>query len=244
MPLGFTGRRRPGDLVILGYHRVGVGDGEIDMPTSMFRRHLDLLAGGGQVRSLDDALEGEGSVVITFDDGTRDFYEHALPLLVDRGLPSVLYLATSMAEEDPAPAGAGISWPMVRDSVATGLVTVGSHTHGHVNLARMTEEAAADEMRRSKELIEDRVGIDCRHFAYPWGKTSPGADRAGRRLFDTAALDGWRTNRRGSIDRHRLGRTPILRSDGVTFFRAKVLGMLDSERYLYRALRRGPWGEP
>ncbi len=31
-------------------------------------------------------------------------------------------------------------------------------------------------MRRSKELIEDRLGAACRHFAYPWGVGSPAAD--------------------------------------------------------------------
>jgi hypothetical protein len=112
-----------------------------------------------------------------------------------------------------------------------------------VNLSRATVEAADSEMRRSKQLIEDHVQAPCRHFAYPWGVASAGADRAARRHFDTAALDGWKTNRRGRIDPHRLGRTPILRSDGRLFFRAKVGGVLDSEALVYRALGRGPWGK-
>ena len=97
-------------------------------------------------------------------------------------------------------------------------------------------------MRRSKDLIEDQIGSACRHFAYPWAVGSPAADRVARRLFDTAALDAWRTNRAGRIDPHRLGRTPILRSDGQLFFRAKVNGLLDGEGVAYRLLRRGPWG--
>ncbi|HEX9890534.1 MAG TPA: polysaccharide deacetylase family protein, partial [Actinomycetota bacterium] len=68
------------------------------------------------------------------------------------------------------------------------------------------------------------------------------ADRAARDLFRTAALSAWRTNRRGRTDLHRLGRTPVLRSDGPRFFRAKVRGMLDGEALAYRVLRRGPWG--
>ena len=76
-------------------------------------------------------------------------------------------------------------------------------------------------MRRSKELIEDRLGVPCRHFAYPWavGSAQP-PTRWSARLFDTAAWDAWRTNRRDRIDRYRLGRTPVLRSDGELFFRA------------------------
>jgi hypothetical protein len=97
-------------------------------------------------------------------------------------------------------------------------------------------------MRRSKDLIEERLGTACTHFAYPWAVGSPAADRVARRLFRTAALDAWRTNRAGRIDPHRLGRVPILRSDGRFFFRRKVKGELDSESLLYRALGRGPWG--
>ncbi len=97
-------------------------------------------------------------------------------------------------------------------------------------------------MRRSKDLIEDHLGTACAHFAYPWAVGSPAADRAARRLFRTAALDAWRTNRAGRIDPYRLGRVPILRSDGRFFFRRKVRGELDTEAWLYRALGRGPWG--
>jgi hypothetical protein len=67
------------------------------------------------------------------------------------------------------------------------------------------------------------------------------ADAVARRTFDTAALEAWRTNRRGRTDPWRLGRTPVLRSDGLAFFRAKAAGLLDGEALLYRALRRGPW---
>jgi hypothetical protein len=100
-------------------------------------------------------------------------------------------------------------------------------------------------MGRSKGLIEDNLQVPCRHFAYPWGVGSAGADRAARRLFATAALDAWRTNRRGRIDPHRLGRTPVLRSDGDgMLFWAKARGLLDREAVAYRLLRRGPWRAP
>lgn len=128
--------------------------------------------------------------------------------------------------------------------MSSGFVTVESHTHSHISLSSAPEREAEDEIRRSKELMEDRLGAPCRHFAYPFAVGSAGADRAARRLFDTAVVDAWRTNRRGSTDPHRLGRTPILRSDGRMFFRAKVRGLPEHEASLYRALGRGPWRRP
>ena len=242
LPLGALGRRRAGDVVILVYHRVGAGHREIDLPLAAFHRHLDLLQGEPMV-PLDDALGAErGGVVLSFDDGLRDFADHVLPALVRHRLPAVLYLATGLVDgEQAAPPGDSLSWSQLREAVATGLVTVGSHTHGHIRLSKVSTAEAEDDLRRSKELIEDRLGVACRHFAYPWGVGINGGDGVVRRLFSTAALHGWRTNRAGRIDRYGLGRTPVLRSDGQLFFRAKVAGTLNSEALLYRALGRGPW---
>jgi peptidoglycan/xylan/chitin deacetylase (PgdA/CDA1 family) len=243
LPFGLLARRRPGDLAILLYHRVGSGSGEITMPATAFEGHLAALAEGGGVRSLDEALRDDlGGVVLTFDDGYRDFPEQVVPLLVRYRLPAVLYLATGLVSDGSLGAnGEALTWSQLADATATGLVTVGAHTHSHRALSQTTEEVAEDEMGRSKELIEDRLGIACRHFAYPFAVGSPAADQVARRLFDSAALDAWRTNRRGHVDPYRLGRTPVLRSDGQLFFRAKVRGLLDREALAYRALGRGPW---
>lgn len=241
LPFGIAGRRRSGDVVVLLYHRVGAGGGEIELSSATFEAHLRYLSERERVLTLDRALDGDdrSGVVVTFDDGTPDFHSTVLPLLVEHGVPATLYLATGSVANGN---GHGLGWGQLREAVATGLVTVGSHTHSHADLSRADEDTCEEEMRCSKELIEERLGVACRHFAYPWAIGSPAADRAARRLFVSAALDAWRTNRRGKLDPYRLGRTPVLRSDGVAFFRAKVAGFMDGEALLYRALGRGPWG--
>jgi peptidoglycan/xylan/chitin deacetylase (PgdA/CDA1 family) len=245
VPFGVGSRRRPGDVVVLLYHRVGSGSREIDLPPATFDAQLWELSARQPVRSLDEALSSpDGGVVVTFDDGFRDFHDTVLPRLCELGIPVVLYLATGLVSDgDGRSNGAdrGMTWNELREAVATGLVTVGSHTHSHVPLVRVTEQEVDDELRRSKEAIEDRLGVACRHFAYPFAVASPAADRVARRLFDSVASDAWRTNRRGRIDRHRLGRTPVLRNDAGVWFRAKAEGRLDAEGWAYRAVRRGPW---
>jgi peptidoglycan/xylan/chitin deacetylase (PgdA/CDA1 family) len=235
-------RARPGDVSILAYHRVGVGDDEITMPTALLEGQLAWLSAEGRAADLDAALSREtGAIVLTFDDGYRDFHDVVVPLLLRYRLPALLYLATGLvSDREPD----RLRWNDLRDALATGLVEIGSHTHGHVNLARAGEREAAEEMRRSKESIEDELGVPCRHFAYPWAVGSPAADRVARRLFVSAALGAWRVNRRGSFDLHRLARIPALRSDGSFFFRAKARGLLDAEGLAYRVLKRGPWGPP
>jgi peptidoglycan/xylan/chitin deacetylase (PgdA/CDA1 family) len=249
LPRGMISGRRPGDVVILLYHRVGAGEGEIALPVEAFERQLEYLSQRETVLELDAALAdgSAGGVVVTFDDGYRDFHEHALPLLVRYRIPAVLYLTTGGVASDATAAWSGpdaLTWSQLDETLGTGLMTVGAHTHSHADLSRASERTATEELRRSKELVEDRLGVACRHFAYPWAVGSPAADRAARALFDTAARHAWRTNRRGRIDPYELGRTPILRSDGSLFFRAKARGLLDGEAILYRALGRGPWQRP
>jgi peptidoglycan/xylan/chitin deacetylase (PgdA/CDA1 family) len=245
LPGGIVTRRRPGDVVVLLYHRVvGLG-GEIDTPPALFERQIAALVEGERVLTLDQALGGDpaGGVVVTVDDGYRDFHDTVLPLLVRYRVPALLYLATGLvAGEGPGPDDPdALTWSQLAEAQATGLVTVGAHTHGHTDLSRASEQVCRDEMARSQELVEDRLGAACRHFAYPWAVASPTADRIARELFDSAALDAWRSNRAGAVDPWRLGRTPVLASDGMAFFRAKVKGRLDGEALAYRLLGRGPW---
>jgi len=243
LPWGLVQRRRRSDVVILLYHRVGVGEREIDLSVDAFARQLELLVAHEDLLTLDEALEGErGGVVLTFDDGFRDFHEHVLPLLVRHSVPALLYLATGFVANGKQQPDS-LTWDQVSEASSTGLVTVGAHTHSHADLSAASEVDAENEMVRSQRLIEDKLGVRCAHFSYPWSYCSPGADRAARRLFDSAALL-WGTNRRARTDRYRLGRTPVLRSDGGVLFRAKTMGMLDGEAQIYRLLRRGPWRQP
>jgi peptidoglycan/xylan/chitin deacetylase (PgdA/CDA1 family) len=94
-------------LLVLCYHGISAFDEhewnpELYMPTSVFRRRLEILRDGGYyVVPLDEAVDrlyaGDlppRSVVITFDDGAADFYTQAFPLLREFGFPSTVYLTT------------------------------------------------------------------------------------------------------------------------------------------------------
>lgn len=245
---------RPG-VVVLIYHRVGGRSGlEIDLPTDRFAEQMEVLAASGAVRTLDEAVaeltagggaeEGERGdrVVVTFDDGTADFVDDAVPVVERFGVPVTLYAATSFIEEGASfpHDGAPVSWHGLGDAVSTGLVTIGSHTHTHALLDRLEPAAVADELDRSIDLIGERLGVRARHFAYP--KALPGtaaADAAVRERFASAALAGTKPNPFGRTDPHRLWRSPIQVSDGDRWFRRKVAGGMALEDWLRRILNRG-----
>ena len=243
-------RPRAAGVTVLIYHRVGAGSGgEVDLDTAAFDEQMAELADGDKVVDLDDAVarlgrtlhDGEG-VVITFDDGTPDVIENALPILEKYRLPMTLYLATSFVEEQRGfwdPADQPLSWSALSDALSTGLVTIGSHTHTHALLDRLPAAEIADELDRSIDLIGDRLGVEARHFAYPKAlPPSPAADAAVRERFASAAIAGTRPNPYGATDAHLLNRSPIQRSDGMQWFRRKAAGGMWAEDAMRRAINR------
>ncbi len=166
-------------------------------------------------------------VAITFDDGTADFVDDALPVIARYGLPVTYYLATAFIEEQrPFPdGGVPMTWEAAAEALATGLVTIGSHTHRHALLDRIPAGEAAIELDRSIDHIHDRLGVVPHHFAYPKAVLgSPAAEAEVRTRFRTATIARTRANPYGASDLHRLTRSPIQRSDDADVFARKVAG--------------------
>jgi peptidoglycan/xylan/chitin deacetylase (PgdA/CDA1 family) len=243
--------RRPSPgLVVLLYHRVGRWTTiEVDLPTAMFEEQIAFLAANATVVTLADGLTRLADrtgpeapmVAITFDDGTADFTEVALPVLVEHGVPVTLYVATDFVERGLSFPNHGLplSWAALRDAATTGFVDVGSHTDRHLLLDRIARTEVGGELDRSIELIGKNVGVAPRHFAYPKAVMgTPAADAAVRARFESAALAGTRVNPYGTTDRYRLARSPIQVSDGMRWFKRKVAGGMSFEDTLRQKLNR------
>jgi peptidoglycan/xylan/chitin deacetylase (PgdA/CDA1 family) len=109
----FRLRRRGGYRpLVLGYHRV-VEDfdatARTDMSsmlisTAMFERHLDLIGRHFRFATLDEIGERLASgepftervAAVTFDDGYRDNYEQAFPILMRKGIPAAIFVVTDL----------------------------------------------------------------------------------------------------------------------------------------------------
>ena len=102
-------RRRRGSVSILLYHRVAPRPDPFlpAMPLDVFRAQMDVLARRFNVVSVDRAVRGmvaddlpERAVAITFDDGYRDNYTHAFPVLRALGLQATVFLTTGAIGSD------------------------------------------------------------------------------------------------------------------------------------------------
>ncbi len=251
IPYGAVFRERRRGLVILGYHRIGGGtDSEIDLPTDAFTRQMAYLRDHYTIVSMEALLDGsihngiDGQsdlVAVTFDDGYREIYEHAFPVLLRYGIPATVYLATryidaqqhfdfgryARQEVRPAP----LTWEQTRDMMTSGLVTVGAHAHSHADLTRLSVEAVREEVAQCRRVIADRLGSAPRHFAYPWGVLTPAVQRVVGECFQTAVRGGCGKNLLPSLQPLALWRQPVQQSDGFWLFTLKVRSYLDGEEY-------------
>ena len=242
-------------LLIINHHRIGQDDGrfgpsgfsatadELAEQVAWLKRHL-------QVVGLDEAIEfletGNGGrrsgcrVLITFDDGYRDNFDTAFPILRSHDVPGGFFLVTSFAGggqapwwdriahllytarkrsfrlEYPAPleidldrggsgwslrrvlnlykrpentdgirflndlAGASegdlppvserlfLNWEEAQEMLRAGM-GIGSHTHTHPVLSQLPAEGQRDELKRSREILQQELRIRCDALAYPVG---------------------------------------------------------------------------
>lgn len=236
-------------LVILLYHRVGRRSlSRVDLPAWLFEEQMARLADRFRVLPLDEAIDTVESgndepyrVAVTFDDGTADFAEVAAPILERHAIPATLYVATSFVEDQRQFPQDGIpaTWTSLRDVTATGLVTIGSHTHTHLLLDRAQPREAAEDLDRSIDLIGDRLGLVPRHFAYPKALLgSPSVQIEVRTRFLSAAVAGTRPNPFGRSDKYCLSRSPIQIEDGLHFFAIKATGGMRLEDDVRQFLNR------
>lgn len=245
-------------VVVLLYHRVGRRTAsEVDLDAVVFAEQMAYLAESTEVLRLGEALTrlaapgapapapggaaARPAVVVTFDDGTDDFVEVAAPILEQYGVPVTMFLATEFVDGRVAwPDGArAASWSALADACTTDLVDIGSHTHRHRLLDRLPTAELDDELDRSIQLIDERLGRPAVDFAYPKAVFgSVAADAAVRRRFRSAAVAGTHANLAGRTDAYRLARSPIQVGDGMTFFRRKVAGGMGLEDTMRRAANR------
>jgi len=144
------------------------------------REQLDAIvdrerAAGRRAGSLADALDPT-RFVLTFDDAHR-----SLLRLAALDLPVAIFVPTDyvgMSDEV-------LSWDELRALRDAGW-TIGSHsrTHARMSWRFYDEDEAAharrldDEAARSREILEQKLGITVRDFAYPYGDFVPAARRA------------------------------------------------------------------
>ncbi len=250
------GEQQRGGIRILMYHRVaGIPGDRLAVAPDEFSRQMDLLSKTGRpVKSLAEAFPREGEeaaasrpvVVLTFDDGYRDFYDNVFPVLKTRRLPAAIFVIPEFIEGRVEPEryrGRGelsrpLTWEMLAEMAAAG-ITVGSHSLTHRELTELSRAEAEREIVESREVIGRELGTLPDWFAYPRGKTSPALAVLVRQAGYRGAVTVRPGFNRPNCDRYQLRRTEIAAADDREDFSLKLRGGFD----LYHRLWQGMAGK-
>lgn len=207
-------------VCVLMYHRVadtGVFDLSLDdwnITPKRLENHLRWLRENADCLPLAEVLQKAGAgtsrrpmVALTFDDGFACFRQEVLPLLQRYEIPATQFVVTryvgtqgpypfdrwGQKNRSRVPSGAWrpITWAEVEECLDSSIVSVGSHSHDHLNGLESRDEQLAEEASISRELLIKHLGQShASLYAYPYGSSRLGQVR--KAYVDAVCAAGYR----------------------------------------------------
>ncbi|MFN2491858.1 MAG: polysaccharide deacetylase family protein [Pyrinomonadaceae bacterium] len=130
-------------------------------------------------------------VCLTFDDGYANFHTQVLPVLKEYNAPATAFVVTGAVDSRKpmlfdhwaqknlhrvdSSTWRPLTWRELENCVASGLVTVGAHSHRHLRGSECTPGRIADEAGESRDVLRARLGVaHSLQYAYPYGNTKLG----------------------------------------------------------------------
>jgi peptidoglycan/xylan/chitin deacetylase (PgdA/CDA1 family) len=221
--------------VILGYHGIASASPRDDLfrlliPPDQFVAQLELLLGSGfhftTLTDLVDKLDGgdspPGYAVVTFDDGLRDNYTTALPILRHYEIPATVYVCVGFIGGSSPWIGRGPAAEMLSEDEVRALAAagweIGAHTMTHPDLSQLDYDGCLSEIESSRDALARIAGAPIETFAYPFGRYGTAAVAAVRDAGFRAAV----TIGSGSWDPFTLTRAMISARDPLPVTLLKI----------------------
>lgn len=193
-------------------------------------------------------LSKEKFVVITFDDGYRDFYTEAFPILQKYGYTATVFLPTAFIDNQKTKLKGKehLNWDQVIKLSKKG-ITFGSHTVSHPQLKNLSKGDIHFELIHSKLRIEQEIGREVNAFSYPY--KFPEDDKYFKKYLNDDVLikfgyESCLTTNIGTVsekdDLFSLKRIPVNSCDDLSLFEAKLAGgynWLSKVQLLFKKLR-------
>ncbi|HSH03293.1 MAG TPA: polysaccharide deacetylase family protein, partial [Anaerolineae bacterium] len=166
---------------IIMYHYVSTPPQDADqyrinlsIEPEKFRQQMAYLADNGfttiDLYDLSLAITGHQPlppkpIILTFDDGYRDNYQYAFPILQEYGHKATFFVVTEFIDLGYE---AYMTWPMVEEMAAAGM-RIEPHSKTHPDLNGQDRNYLIYQILGSMETVQAHIGYQPRYFAYPGG---------------------------------------------------------------------------
>lgn len=220
-------------IPVLMYHYIRVNPNPADkvgfnlsVTPVNFASQMDYLVSHGyHTTTLDElgaSLLGYASlpskpIVITFDDGYRDSYTNAYPILKSRTLKAVNFIITGFIGGPNY-----LTWREIDEMKNSGVFTFESHTVNHNALTYLDKERIKKEVGDSKNTLQSHLGYNVNWLAYPYGNVN---EKVAEIVRQAGYIGAFGTNHGSYHDTDVIYTLPRIRiggSDSVQSFAAKL----------------------
>jgi peptidoglycan/xylan/chitin deacetylase (PgdA/CDA1 family) len=184
------------------------------------------------VRRLEKKEPLGGSVVITFDDGYRDNYTEALPVLKRYGFPATIFVSTDLVGKADKRNLERLSVKEMQE-LKRGGVLIEPHSKSHLRLGELSTEDARTEVLGSKQTVEAWLGKRTAFFAYPYGSYNKETERIVKEGGFSAAATVKEGTVHQSTNPYQLPRISINSSTTLGQFKGKLSRAVD----LYESIK-------
>lgn len=218
-------------IPVLNYHQINDTEkNALTVNTEQFEAQMKYLADHGYTTitpaDMLDAWENgaelpEKPVIITFDDGYLDNYNHAFPVLEKYHLKATIFLISDYVGTYPN----YLTWSDIQDMDESGLIDFESHTLSHEELTKAPSlDEAKHQLTGSKDAIEWNMGSGkhVRFIAYPCGEYNDDIEQATKDAGYRAAFTVNYGLAEPTENHFVLDRVPIFGSNSHTLLRFKL----------------------
>jgi peptidoglycan/xylan/chitin deacetylase (PgdA/CDA1 family) len=188
------------------------------------------------------------SVILTFDDGLRNFLTVTAPILKRLDLPATMFLVTDHVDARDRSTQSSdwthlddrisLSWGEAKTLKSTQRMEFGSHTCSHPELPQLTasiEREFRDSLRALREKLQDSFPPS---LAYPYGDYTESIAAKARLAGYSCALTTEPGSNSMKIGLFQLRRAVVRSYDTPEIFAARVSGLIGWLRILKDVLQR------
>lgn len=233
---------RPKGAVVLMYHSVDTAGWRYGVSPEVFERQMRFLSQHRSVVSLADVVacaKGEkaltrNSVAITFDDGYKDTYTTAFPILKKYNLPAAVFLTSDLSRKEALGNLERPTWDEIQEMQKSGLVSFEVHGVTHARLTDIENDRTkmTYELSGCRDDIERHTEYMPRFAAYSFGAKSDAVLRETKALGFEAAFGTHEGMVKKGSNLFALRRVQIDRTMPFALFVLRTTGAVEVYRWL------------